>query len=360
MILFVGYHQSEQRMIRSVVSGLEKLHIRCDHFKECVIPSNSEGCEEPLILPIFESFIPGTRSRYRQKIALSTPLLLKRIEAKLLDLSPSLVVWSPGSEYGLIVREKAHANGIKTLCFLPPYFEFKSIEPLRIPHIYPDEIFIVSGGAGRARLRQAGVRNEVIYETGCPFLDDFFTRPLVPIENTINSLFTLQNTRQDLPLYEKLNEYSQTREHGILNIRQHPLAISNKINPSKINENSFLKFSKNVALETDIEKAWGVVSNTSFTVFESTALGRPMVSWNGSCLPQSIYHHKAHAFHYVETRTELFNALDLIYEKRNEITPEQIRSMATGLLSKAVNGSQFTRCATDEVFSIMEQRSKDQ
>ena len=148
------------------------------------------------------------------------------------------------------------------------------------------------------------------------------------------------------------------RQHSILKIRQHPLAISDEINPSKTSENSFLQFSKNVALETDIENAWVVVSNTSFTLFEGTALGRPMVSWNGSCLPRNIYRHKAYAFHYVETTTELFHTLDLIYEKRNEITPEQIRSMATGLLSKTVSGSQFAGRATDEVVSIMRQRSE--
>lgn len=353
MVLFVGYHEAEQRMLRNILSGLEKANIRCNHFQECEIFSNCEDYEEPILLPIFDSFIPGIRNSYRNKFALYSPQVLKEIETKLLDLSPLLVVWSPGSEYGLIVRERARTNGIKTICIIPPYFEFKCIEPLRIPVYHKDEIFIVSGIAGRTRLRQAGVSDNAIYEVGCPFLDDFFARELTSVANSINILFPLQNMQEDFQLYENLSEYCQIKDHSILNIRQHPSGISNEINPLSITEKSFLKFSTNIALEKDIEQSWVVVGNTSFVLFECIALGRPMVSWNSSYLPSNIYKPEAYAFNFTQTKKELFSRLDFIYEKRKEVTPKHIRSMATGILSKSIKSSSFTRSSTDEVISII-------
>jgi hypothetical protein len=171
------------------------------------------------------------------------------------------------------------------------------------------------------------------------------------VADSKNILFALQNIQQDLQLYENLSEYCQTREHSILNIRQHPSEISNDINPSRIAEKSFLKFSTNIALESDIEQSGVVVSNTSLTLFEAIALGRPMVSWNGSYLPSNIFRHKAYAFNFVETKMELFNRLDCIFEKRKEITPDQIRSMATGLLLREGKGSFRRLSSVDEVIS---------
>lgn len=326
MIAFVGFEGPDLRAFEPVLEALRDSRVGIDVLSKEDIPRVEETFPLPHLLSHaspWEHF----RDPFARLCASFEESAIDRIETRLGERGSNLVVWCPGHSEGLLGRAAAARAGIPCVCLLPPFFEFKMVQPFScLPH-KPDEIFIAAGPLGEARFMSAGAPAERIKALGSPYFDRYHVEENWKASGTRTEvLIPLQGEPGDSGVVEQVREALAAYPEVTLNVREHPAFV-----PS-----GDLKLE---ALPRAFERARAVVSRNSLVLFEAALYGVPGIAWQNECVPDDVHAPAGSGVSIARTQRELVDEMNRAFEVRSAEERGRLRESAQGALLSRFGGS---------------------
>lgn len=202
------------------------------------------------------------------------------------NYNPDLIISSHSGIEARIVSRLCEKLNKQVIYWLPPFYEYKSIEPFEALNFKSK--YIVSSEFGKQMLLKQAVPTENIFVIGNPlFLPYLYKKKHTEVKNI---LYTMQDKKENIMLFKLLKTYIKNRKNVRLLLRCHPLTgLRSYLAFFLKGLNLKIKIStKNKELKDLLQSADVLVTISSLTTLEALVSEVPVVHFKVNFFPDEV------------------------------------------------------------------------